>query len=140
MKAVMQTVDGWPRGNCLMASLASILEVPLESLPDLYEEGARRSPADPESWWWGILLETCFAHGIHVEVMEPGDWRNPNGYPPGYAIASVRVPGQVPGHAVVALDGVIVHDPHPRLPSRYMTAKDVQHWYAITPRAAEAAA
>jgi hypothetical protein len=129
MIPVMQTRDGWPHGNCWMAALASILEVPLESLPDLYEEGTRRG--DPEAWWWGIALEVAEQHGVLLEHVSPGDGRYPGlGFPPGYAIACIPSPG-VTGHAVVALDGAIVHDPHPRQPSRGLLARDVKHWYAV---------
>lgn len=130
MKPVMQTRDGWPHGNCLMAALASILEVPLDSLPDLYDEGSRRG--DPEVWWWGVFLETCRAHGVecfYTPARGPGV---PAGYPPGYAIASIPSPG-VPGHAVVALNGKIVHDPHPLRPSKGMSRRSVRGWYVLTP-------
>ena len=37
MKSVDQTKFGYPEGNCLMACVASILEVGLDDLPDLFE-------------------------------------------------------------------------------------------------------
>lgn len=120
----MQTRDGWPSGNCLMASLASILEVPLDTLPDLYDEGCRRG--DPEAWWWGIFLETAREHGYGIEEGEPGGWRFPTP-PQGYCIASLATE---PRHAVVALDGELVHDPHPLQIGR---GQKVEHWYALTP-------
>lgn len=124
MIPVTQTVDGWPRGNCLMACVASILEEPLDALPDLFDEGSRRG--DPERWWWGILLECLAKRGMTARCEE-------SDVPPrGLAIASVRMPG-VPGHAVVTLNGAIVHDPHPWQPTRLMTRAPIQHWYVIEP-------
>lgn len=38
MKPVDQTTFGAPHGNCLMACVASILEVPLDSLPVMFDE------------------------------------------------------------------------------------------------------
>lgn len=48
MRPVTQTEIGVDntRANCLMAAVASILEVPLESLPDVAEHEARGL-----SWW-----------------------------------------------------------------------------------------
>jgi hypothetical protein len=103
-----------------MACVASILDEPLDAFPDLYEEGTRRG--DVERWWWGILLEALATRGLTARCVE-------GIAPAGYAIASIRL-AHVPGHAVVTLDGAVVHDPHPSQPSRAKPPQ-FQHWYVI---------
>ena len=95
----MQRVGVLGEGDCLMACVASILGVPLESLPAITSENGDQ--------WWSIFCGAARSHGFEVrESVDP---------PAGYSIAvgpSPRWDGQE-NHAVVALDGVIVHDPHP---------------------------
>lgn len=130
MKPVMQTRDGFPKGNCLMAATASILEVPLESLPDLYEEGERRG--GDALHWWGVYIETLLLHGLTVALVPNGEEGYPVVRPKGYAIASILY-GEL-HHATVALDGDIVHDPHPLQPSKLPGAKIIR-WYILVPLA-----
>lgn len=107
MKPVDQTAFGAPHGNCLMASVASILEVPLESLPVLYDECEVNGRN-----WWDVLLDALRPHGFTALHYPNGD----DGYsaimPPGYHIASGISPRDL-RHAVVYLDGHLAHDPHP---------------------------
>ena len=89
-------------GNCLMASVASILEVPLDTLPvldDSHDDGS----------WFTVLCEATRRHGFVTLYAE----NNPAFVPPGYHIACGLSPRGKYGHAVVALDGSVTHDPHP---------------------------
>ncbi len=100
MNPVMQTKFG-TEGNCLMASFASIAEVPLESLPDL--------DTDDDGGWWQIFQRTAVEHGF---VKPKWATKATTGPPSGYSIA-VGPAARGYLHCCVALDGEVVHDPHP---------------------------
>ena len=96
MSPVDQTTYGPTHGNCISACLASILEVPIETVPSFVD-----------TYWWERFVGWLAAQGLAATSVE-------GTIPPGYAIAfgpSTRLADR--GHACVALDGVIVHDPHP---------------------------
>jgi hypothetical protein len=100
MIPVNQTRFGGPAGgNCLGACLASILEVSLADIDadDLYESAAAM---------WSALARVCAGHGFRPFSYHVGGGESPPIAPQGYHIACNA------SHAVVALDGVIVHDPH----------------------------
>lgn len=97
MKPVYQTRNGWPHGNCLMASVASVLELDLATCPDLaVAEAAGRDH-------WDVMREFVQQHGHDAAWLD--------GPPPkGYAVVSLMQPSGT-AHACVALDGRIVHNP-----------------------------
>lgn len=86
------------RGNCLQAALAAVLDLPLQAVPNFAEHHQSEWQENMFRWlWWlGLDIETC----------------NPEHPPAGYSIAYGQSPRGV-SHAVVALDGKVVHDPHP---------------------------
>ena len=94
-------------GNCHAACIASILECPLEDVPQLLPGDAVSDAAWDE---YRPRLNAWLRERNLIELyFSAGDWK-----PTGYAIAgvkSVRFPGFE--HAVVALNGEIVWDPHP---------------------------
>jgi hypothetical protein len=95
VKFIDQTTYGPSHGNCISACVASILEVPIETVPFFVDEN-----------WRERFVGWLAARGLAATELE-----NP---PPGFSIAfgpSTRLAGR--GHACVARDGVIVHDPHP---------------------------
>lgn len=121
MIPVDQTEFG-ARGDCFRACVASILELASADVPHFCEPGVT-------SWWhffldWatnrGYVVETGGPfHGEHWYTYEgsrfewsayPWDERPPVGYSilTGTSPRHVVTNGQ---HAVVALDGVMVHDP-----------------------------
>jgi len=109
MKPVDQTRFGEPGGNCFQASLASILELPLEAVPDFCNLG--------EDDWESGLNEWLNAFGLfamHVDVTASGRellrWFTDNAV----ALASVNsitTPGSL--HSVVFYKDRVIHDPHP---------------------------
>ena len=121
MRPVDQSKFGYPEGNCLMACVASILEVELCDLPDLFLRCCRTTDegltwSDRGEHWLDVLQEGVKVHGWEAS------WRDakPEETPPaGYAIAggptgrTFDEDGRDVGHCVVCLDGVMVHDPHP---------------------------
>lgn len=140
MEPVDQTKFGYPEGNCVMACVASILEVELEGLPDLYE---REKEGDDD--WWMTLRHALAEYGweavyLHPEYISATDEdRTPADLaPPGLAIACGDSPredvvndeGENAGHAVVARDGYLAHDPHP---SRDGLGGPVEDWILLIP-------
>lgn len=115
MIAVSQTSFGNNEGNCWAACLATILEMPLESIPDF------RGPEQFDAtlaWLWGrkmTMVELNFRPRI-----KPPLWFERFGLKgTGLAIAGGKSPRGDFDHAIViAVDHVaqkveFVHDPHP---------------------------
>lgn len=86
-------------GNCFSAAVASILELPLTDVP-FFMTG--------DDWYVGFQA-WLLARGLVADYYPAYRER-----PDGYAILSGLSP-RYEGvyHSVVALDGVLVHDPHP---------------------------
>jgi len=128
VKPVMQSRFGDGDGNCLMACVASILEVGLEDLPDLDEAGDE---------WHRALRDGVKAHRWECTWIHNTRSRTDRVAPYRYAIAggpSPRSDGKLdhPGHAVVCLDGVVVHDP---FPCGTGLAGPIDTWYILIPPA-----
>jgi hypothetical protein len=105
MKPVQQTRLGAPQGNCLMAAVASLLEVALEECPDLYEAEQRGEN------YWTVMAAFLRSRGFQPVWMTPDflGGCSPRGY------AAVAGPGaRGVDHVCVAKDGEIVHDPLPQ--------------------------
>lgn len=102
MIPVTQDKFGKQEGNCLMACAASILEKPLRDCPDL-------AAGVDEQWWEKIsafLRENCY-YAIYLSTSLLKD-----AVPAGYSIATGPAARGLL-HCCVALDGAVVHDPHP---------------------------
>lgn len=100
---VDQTTFGRVEGNCFSACVASILELDIEQVP--WFMGSKD--------WWPGFTQWCDAVG--AEAMYLGMCA-PDEVPRGYAIGggpTDRTLTLDTLHAVVLLDGVQVHDPHP---------------------------
>jgi hypothetical protein len=104
MIPVTQTIVGKdnPRANCLAAALASVYECGIEDILDYSEIDIAG-----QNWWIAVEADGE-KHGYQVSAEEDGSVR-----PRGYHIAVGKSPRGEFSHAVVALDGTIVHDPHP---------------------------
>lgn len=101
MKPVDQskTLDAGQRGNCLAASLASIFEIELTQVPEFEEL--------PPGQWKTHLADWVASKGQMIVKRPPGDY-NPDQY---YIAVGLSKRGV--RHATVALDGAVVHCPHP---------------------------
>lgn len=121
MIPVKQTRIGYPGGNCFAACVASVFEVPLESLPDLPME----KWASDELWWktWMDWLaeRNCGLVVLHGQT------------PPGYVLAGGKSPRGDFDHQVVALNGNIVHDPYPDNAGLDGEIKDWTIFYPLDP-------
>ena len=100
MKPIDQTILDNSKGNCWAACLASIFEVPLESIP---------GPSGVAEEFWPDYHAWLNARNATVVSLGRGEW-----IPDGFVIGSVMSP-RFPDsqHAVVIHNGKVVHDPHP---------------------------
>jgi hypothetical protein len=127
MKPVTQNKFGHPHGNCYAACVASIFEVPIETLPQLPEDDAvviakYQTDANKEHWdignyydaWWWEMWDAWFKEQglsrfrMDYKLFDTRYYKQPPGY-------SILVGESDRGfkHATVALNGKLVHDPHP---------------------------
>lgn len=94
------------RGNCTSAVVASLLDVPIEAVPNFVEIDVAGGP----HWWW-LLWRYLELMGKRLCTIDP---RNPpDGF---YAVGglSARATETHPIHHVcVYRAGRLVHDPHP---------------------------
>lgn len=118
MRPVDQTRFGYPEGNCLVACVASIIEVEICDLPDLFDscrdgDGKR---VEGGEHWFDILNEGVMGHGwLALWRSAPHEIEHPTEYmiEVGPSGRSFNEDGVDVGHCIVSLDGVMVHDPHP---------------------------
>lgn len=107
MKPVVQTILTAPGGDCFPACIASILEMDLAEVPNYQGEHWQHHY---HAWLAPLGLAFLTTNIPSEELI--ASW--PGMVLPGYTILAVdspRHPGHL--HAVVALDGVVVWDPHP---------------------------
>lgn len=102
-QTVLGASDSNNLGNCLYAAAASILEVPLDRFPPFTRDGKQ---------WWDQFLDAIRPFGYTAIQYSNGQDGYPAIEPKGYHIASGISPRGF-YHATVALDGKMVHDPHP---------------------------
>lgn len=99
MKPVDQTIlkTESTNGNCLAACVASLLEIPIESVPNF---------ADFGTGWFGSLAEYLKLYNLAI-------WSFPREKTPGYyhIVMGQTVRGTY--HCVVAHGREMAHDPHP---------------------------
>lgn len=112
--------EGPAGGNCLAACLASIFGVPLDEVdtPALFDRATM----------WQALQRICALNGFRPFSYSLGGANDPQIAPRGYHIACSAT------HACVALDGEIVHDPHPR-----RLGVTISEWILLLPIVADPA-
>ena len=117
MIPVYQTKFGRLKGNCLQAAFASVLELPLEEVPNFSEWGPGKFWFDPTVEWlhsvgYGLVYFQCSDPVAALEV---------------YGIACCTVVGETERHAQVVKfvrtegedsdkvywEAKVVHDPNP---------------------------
>ena len=107
MIPVKQTMLGSIKGNCFQASVASVLEVPLESVPHFclkYSAG---------KWFFEFKKWLEKNHGMTANMFLVSDNEEWLSAQRGYSLAGGKSPRGDFMHSVVYLDGKIIHDPHP---------------------------
>jgi hypothetical protein len=107
MRPVMQRRLG-VGGDCFLACLAGLLEIPIESVPDF------QLMEKPQEWHLR-MMEFLEKHGCDLHGSAYGD--RALTYEPGidgyYIVAGDSPRGLVRGHSVIFYKGKMVHDPHP---------------------------
>ena len=106
MKPIKQTTFG-KQGNCFPACIASVLEIPLEGIPNFCVEF-------PSKWHWEVNKWLSENHGVVLLTITP--WDQDHVFPPFVVDTYHLMSGpSVRGHhhSIVALNGKMVHDPHP---------------------------
>jgi len=110
MKPIDQTTFGDKKGNCLSACLASILELPLDYVPNFCVDYS------PESWW-GEMQKWLNARGVIAIEVELNDHLRMQVVPGMYCVLSGKSPRGEFDHSVVGwakgTELFYVHDPHP---------------------------
>lgn len=93
------------RGNCLQAVIASLLDLPLDTVPHFVQDHV---DTDGARNWWNTMIDYVRSHGwgLHGATLEthPGEHLMVSG--PSPRGAGVH-------HVVIYRDRVMVHDPHP---------------------------
>lgn len=130
MKPVEQTVLMPPGGNCFAACMASILELPLERMPDF-------TPFDDWTVRWNQWLRPMNLAIMHCSLPEDPDALRTfrQMCMPGYTIPAADSPRGDWLHAVVAFDGEIVWDPHPKRDMGLGVWREITYLFVIDPRA-----
>jgi len=113
VKPVMQTVFDVVKGNCLQASLASALEVPLEEVPDL---------AEHDDWYEAMNEWLRETYGVELVCIPTGGWA-----PPGIHLTGGDG-GRGLEHVVVGKNGVMIHNPYP---NGGTLNEEKQHWLFV---------
>lgn len=117
MRPVFQTRFGRPLGNCWAASIASILELPLEAVdwsPDMTADEIEPPPGGVVSDEWIARQER--------KLRELGYWMLRNTWAPdlmlpvGVHYLALGITDTHVGHVCVYLEGALVHDPNPSGP------------------------
>lgn len=103
MKPVFQTRFGFPHGNCFNACLASVLEMPLEAIPDgLGTTGDWQAPVRDFLRPLGLTI-VSFAMDVDANWLCGDVWH----------LIAGRSPRGDFDHCCVGQGGRIVHDPYP---------------------------
>lgn len=102
MKPVMQ-IENYPSGDCFRACLCSILELPIEAIPNFQQnEGANFDEL------WKAWNDKSPYRLIQVQCETPEET-----FTDCAVIATGKSPRGNYNHSVVWRNGKIIHDPHP---------------------------
>jgi len=91
-------------GNCFAACLASLFEVPLESMPDFCESGTN------DGWWRSVRMWLAGrGYGVMCVGCSGSEWLENFA---GWLIVSGKSDRGL-DHATLWREGIMKHDPHP---------------------------
>lgn len=129
------------RGNCLTAVVASLLELPIEAVPNFVQDHVDHATGEDDDageWYWWTALHRFIAehgHGMrylrNVEAPQPHPY-SPDGFPdpePGeyYTVSGISPRDPRIHHIVIYRDGEMVWDPHPDR-TGVVSVDDQYHW------------
>lgn len=106
MKPVYQTTFGEPNGNCFAACVASLLEIPIEQVPEFMHKDGKLN------WnWYDEFRDWLLQYGYTPLMLNNDD--------PGWitALKGAHYLMGVKGshgrmHSVIGFNGEVVHDPY----------------------------
>lgn len=131
MIPVDQTIVTGTEGDCVRATVATLLNLPIDAVPHFIRF--------TDDQWWGVYCAFMWALGWEVLGAESKGTPDPALSLNGYFDASVpsrTFPGK--SHAVVIdCDGVVVHDPNPNklwLGVNVIESGDLREWYHVRKR------
>jgi hypothetical protein len=117
VRPVFQTRFGRPLGNCWAASIASILELPLEIVdwsPNMTADEIEPPPGGCVSPEWIARQDRRLRELGYWMARQP--W-TPDLVPPeGVHYLALGITWTGVGHVCVFLEGALVHDPNPKAP------------------------
>jgi len=132
----MQTLFGWPDGDCTESCVATLLGCDLSDVPNLKTECGRevgkigKNPIEVLDPWlrrqYGLTMvwvDLQSVHGAGQVLSLFGEVHRLMSGP------SPRSPDGVFEHMVVAVNGRVVHDPHPE--GGGLTGKATGHGYLV---------
>ena len=107
VKPVFQTKTG-KYGNCMSACLATVLELPIEMVPNFYEA---IDDKDDAAQWWAAVASFLQPFNLGITTLQ---FQNPDDFTrlPGIFIVAGTSPRGL-SHATVWQNGAMIHDPHP---------------------------
>jgi len=104
MKPIFQTKFGKPEGNCLPACIASIFELPLDSVPHFCKIAGEN--------YWKEIDKFLKPYGLyHLDIAFNQEYKRDL---KGYHLINGKSPRGDYGHSIVGKDGIAIHDPHPK--------------------------
>lgn len=109
MIPIMQTLFGDKKGNCFPACIASILEVPLDRVPNFCVDFPNSWSQEANRWLarnhkLGLATVQVPEGTSYDDLMLPRDCHH---------IITAKSPRGDFNHCVVGMNGIIIHDPHP---------------------------
>jgi len=106
MIKVDQMIFKPPLGNCLQACVASVMELPLEAVPNFSQYFGRED-------WYETVAEFLKPYGLYpIELHQPKEgWGN--FAPMGYHLITGHSPRGRYHHTIVGYRGKPIHDPYP---------------------------
>lgn len=124
------------RGNCLTAVVASLMDLPIDAVPNFVQDHVDHDADNDDEWnWWTRLHRFIHERGHEMNYLRPisgpdcpteSVFRDPE---PGefYAVTGISPRDPRIHHIVIYRDGEMVHDPHPDR-TGLAAVKDQYHW------------
>ena len=123
------------RGNCLSAVVASLIEVPLNTVPNFVQNNVDHE-GDPTWDWWNCMLDFVKESGFEMRYLRIENDDRSTFPPPSegefYAVSGISPRNSKIYHIVIYQDGKMVHDPHPSQ-AGLVEITDLYHWTIIKP-------
>lgn len=126
------------RGNCLTAVVASLLELPIEAVPNFVQDHVDHDADNDDDWnWWTRLHRFLGERGQRMHYLRNVAHPEPHpaisdGFPDPdvgefYTVSGISPRDSRIHHIVIYRDGVMVHDPHPDR-TGLAQVEDQYHW------------